>query len=298
MAPTATLDAPMGSATPPSTALSAKSQTSVTTHHIEKDDSSLQTVDELLRSRATAYPHVPIVSYPSSQVEYVDYTYQQLDVFAYRVAKDLETTIPTRMSSKIKRTVVALIGPSNLEYLATMMALIKAGHTVLFLSTRISAAAIESLIKTTGASYLIADTKYLTVAAAVKERRSELQILDMPTRSIFEFSIKVYVNTQLDAALDANVEAHETVYVIHSSGKLLSRICFEALRLTLKRIHRSAKTYLSETDCSAVQLQCEYGHEGFHYPSAISQSWHLQPVSRDLVVQIHPLIQRRSTAHQ
>ncbi|KAH8196120.1 hypothetical protein TruAng_009719 [Truncatella angustata] len=110
------------------------------------------------------------------------------------------------------------MGPSNLEYLVTMMALIKAGHTILFLSTRISATAVESLVETTGASYLVADPMYLGTAASVKERRPDLQVLGMPQRSVFEFPVEVYVDTQLDAALDSNVEANEIVYIIHSSG--------------------------------------------------------------------------------
>ncbi|KAK9776034.1 putative gluconokinase [Seiridium cardinale] len=220
MAPTAVVD-PLWSSSElrkDASNLSAKSQSPVAVQHVETDDSSLQTIDELLRSRATAYPHIPIVSYPSSAVEYVDYTFQQLDVFAYRVAKHFETSVPTRTSSSTKRSVVAMMGPSNLEYLVTMMALIKAGHTILFLSTRISAVAVESLITSTGASYIIADAKYLNTAGAVKERQPDLQVLDMPTRSIFEFPVEVYVDTQLDKALNPHVEANETVYIIHSSG--------------------------------------------------------------------------------
>lgn len=214
MSPTAAVDAPWSS-----TELLTKGGNSVTVQHVEKDDSTLQTVDELLRSRAAAYPQVPIVSYPVSGVEYVDYTFQQLDVFAYRVAKHLEAHIPTRTSSSTKRSVVAMMGPSNLEYLVTMMALIKAGHTILFLSTRIPAIAVESLVESTGATYLVADAKYLETAAAVKDRKPDFQVLNMPSRGVFEFPVEVYVDTQLDAALDPSIETNETVYIIHSSGK-------------------------------------------------------------------------------
>lgn len=183
------------------------------------DDSLLRTVDGLLRSRATSYPGIPIVSYPSSGVEYVDYTLQQLDVFAYRVAKHLEATIRTRTTSEQKRTVVALLGPSNFEYLVTLLALMKAGHTVLFLSTRIPTPAIEALVKSTDTSYLVADPRYVETALAVNELESHLQVLEMPTRSVFEFPVTAHGDTQIDAALDVSVETNETVYIIHSSGK-------------------------------------------------------------------------------
>lgn len=188
--------------------------------HVEQaeDDSTLMTVDEILRRRARTDPDLPVVSYPSSGIEYVDYTFQQLDVFAYRVGKQLQAVIPSRTSSKEKRTVVAMLGPSNLEYLVTMMGLFKLGHTVLFLSTRISVPAIESLIKSTGATYLIADPRYLDSSLATKEQVPGLQVLDMPTRTIFEFPIDAVGDTQLDAALDPSVETNQIVYIIHSSG--------------------------------------------------------------------------------
>ncbi|KAL1856436.1 putative NRPS-like protein biosynthetic cluster [Diaporthe australafricana] len=188
--------------------------------HIEQaeDDSTLKTVDEILRRRARTNPDLPVVSYPSSGIEYVDYTFQQLDVFAYRVGKQLQAVIPSRASSEEKRTVVAMLGPSNLEYLVTMMGLFKLGHTVLFLSTRISVPAIESLITSTGATYLIADPRYLDASLATKAQVPGLQVLDMPTRTNFEFPIDAVGDTQLDAALDPSVETNQIVYIIHSSG--------------------------------------------------------------------------------
>ena len=188
--------------------------------HVEqaKDDSTLRTVDEVLRRRARTHPDLPVVSYPSSGIEYVDYTFQQLDVFAYRAGKQLQAVMPSRASSQEKRIVVAMLGPSNLEYLVTMMGLFKLGHTVLFLSTRISVPAIESLITSTGATYLLADPRYLEASLATKELVPGLQVLEMPTRTIFEFPIDVVGDTQLDAALDASVETSQIVYIIHSSG--------------------------------------------------------------------------------
>lgn len=182
------------------------------------DNARLQTIDALLRSRATTHPNLPIVSYPSAGLDYTDYTFQQLDVFAYRVANHLEGSIPTRTSSSQKRTVVALLGPSNLEYLVTMLALMKAGHTVLFLSIRIPPLAIEALVKSTETQYVVADKRHVEAALAVQELQPQLKVLDMPTRGIFEFPIEEHVETQLDAALDPSVETGETVCIIHSSG--------------------------------------------------------------------------------
>ena len=198
----------------------SKGQGLVTSQQVVQDDSSLRTVDELIRLRAKSHPDLPILSYPSEGIKYVDYTFQQLDVFAYRAAKHIQATIPSRRSSNEERTVVAMLGPSNLEYLVTMLALIKLGHTILFLSTRISAPAIESLVTATQSSYIIADPRYLETSRAAQQVSSTpIEILNMPIRSVFEFPVEVYADTQLDAALDPAVETEKIVYIIHSSGK-------------------------------------------------------------------------------
>ena len=205
-----------------STTHSSTPSKSITTNveRIEKvDDAPIQTVDALIRHRARTYPHATIVGYPSSGVDFVDYSMQQLDVFAYRVARHYQSFIPTRTSSDIKPTTVAVLGPSNFDYAVTMLALTKLGHTVLFLSTRISQLAIESLIETTGATYLLADAKFLQTAADVQADMPSVYVEEIAKASVFDFPIEVHADTRLDYQLDHTVEANNNIYIIHSSGK-------------------------------------------------------------------------------
>jgi acyl-CoA synthetase (AMP-forming)/AMP-acid ligase II len=143
---------------------------------------------------------------------------QQLDVFAYRVARHYQTLIPTRTSSTLKPTTVALLGPSNFEYLISMLALTKLGHTVLFLSTRISQIAIELLIETTGASYLLADSRFLKTATNVRANLPSLAVDEIARSNVFDFPIEIHADTRLDYQLDHAIEASNHVYIIHSSG--------------------------------------------------------------------------------
>lgn len=190
------------------------------------DEASIQTVDALVRHRARTYPNATVVSYPSSGVEFVDYSMQQLDVFAYRVARHYQTFIPMRTSSKLKPTTVALLGPSNFDYLITMLALAKLGHTVLFLSTRISQLAIESLIETTGATHLLADSRFLQTAANVQTNLPSLKINEIAISSVYNFTIEVHADTRIDYQLDHDVEATNTIFIIHSSGMSISSFGF------------------------------------------------------------------------
>ncbi|KAM0277439.1 hypothetical protein ACHAQH_005803 [Verticillium albo-atrum] len=200
---------------------------------IIEDDSTIQTVDELVRRRARSHPDKVIVSYPSSGIEYVNYTMRQLDVFAYRAAKVYQQSIPARQSSVEKPVTVAVVGPSNFEYLITMLALTKLGHTTLFLSTRISQEAVENLIRTTGAQVLIADSRHAATAEVAQQSLRGLKILDIVNSSAFDFDIEVHADTQLDAHLDQAVETDNRVYIIHSSGST-------GLPKPIYQTHRSA----------------------------------------------------------
>lgn len=192
---------------------------SATVQDLDNDDSTLKTVDELVRRRARSNPDQVIVSYPSSGITYVDYTMRQLDVFAYRVAKFYEQRIPSRLNSDEKPTTVAVLGPSNFDYLVTMLALTKLGHTTLFLSTRISQEAIESLISVTGAKFLLADKRYLETAEGAKQTLPHLDVFEIAGQSTFDFPIEVHADTRLDYGRDLSVETNNLIYIIHSSGK-------------------------------------------------------------------------------
>ncbi|KAJ4347545.1 hypothetical protein N0V95_005329 [Ascochyta clinopodiicola] len=220
-----------------------------TVERIDKvDDAPIQTVDALIRHRARIYPHAKIISYPSSGIEFVDYSMQQLDVFAYRVARHYQTFIPTRTSSDFKPTTVALLGPSNLDYAVTMLALTKLGHTVLFLSTRISQLAIESLIETTGATYLLADARFLQTAADVQTSMPSVYVEEIARASVFDFPIEVHADTRLDHQLNHDVEAANDVFIIHSSGSTgLPKPIYQPQRSCIANygIHMDMKAFIT-----------------------------------------------------
>lgn len=188
---------------------------------VPREDGPPQTVDALVRHRAQTFAHQTVVSYPSSGIEYVDYTMQQLDVFAYRVACHYQDRLPVRSSSDEKPKVIAVLGPSNLEYLVTMLALIKLGHTILFLSTRISQEAVESLMRTTQAETLLIDARHEDTANGVKGLLPSINVFEIASRAIFEFPVKAHADTRLDGSLDHSIETSNIVYIIHSSGMYL-----------------------------------------------------------------------------
>ncbi|RFU77419.1 male sterility [Trichoderma arundinaceum] len=191
---------------------------SASTTSISKPNSTLHTVDALVRQRAILYPKDHIVSYPRSGIDFVDYNLQQLDVFAWRVANSYARHIPARKSSRDKPHVVAVLGLSNFEYLITLLALTKLGHTVLLVSTRITVPAVESLINATSASTIITDERHSGTVKEVQKLLPTLKLLEIVDRAVFEFSIEAHGNTQLDSQLDPEIETKNIAFIIHSSG--------------------------------------------------------------------------------
>lgn len=164
------------------------------------------TVDAFLRLRAQQMGNEPIVAYPSSGVEYVNYSPQQLNVFACRAAKHYASVIPPRVSSAAPEIVVAILGPSNLEYLITLLALTKLGHTVLFLSTRLSTVAYVSLLKTTGATHLLVDDSFHKMSASILADYS-VKVNPIINREVFESQQTSEIpETALGGHLDTQVE--------------------------------------------------------------------------------------------
>lgn len=245
-----------------------------------QETSNLQTlmVDDLVRQRAHHHPNHRVVSYPSSGISFVDYTLQQLDIFAWRVAKHYAKWLPPRRTSSQMPEVIGLLGPSNFEYLITLLALTKLGHSVLLLSTRITIAAVESLIKQTASNALIAHERCNDTAKAIGHLMPDVDLLDIAQRSIFEFGTDGDCDTRMTPLLDPGQEQNYIAFIIHSSGKpsqktFLNRSCH---MLIIARINWTTQANIPNTQSVPSELCYRTRHEGLYNTAAIPQSWHMQ----------------------
>lgn len=173
------------------------------------------TIAQLIFQRAKQYTNKPILGYPSSGTEYVEYSFRQLEDFSRAAAASYATTLPRRTSSSEKARVVALLGLSNLDYVITTLALSRLGFTVLFLSTRIAVSACESLLQATDCDHIVADASFARTAASLKMRRESLAVLEMIPQSTYgRFSEKLMDTSNLDP----EEESQQFAWIIHSSG--------------------------------------------------------------------------------
>lgn len=187
-----------------------------------------RTITELLSLRAQQFPNEPIFGYPSEKLEYLEYTYSNLVRISTLAAAKYATVLPPARSKDPKQDpaapapVIGLLGPSNLDYFFTLMALSRLGFAVLFLSTRISEAAYLSLLNVTKCRHLVVDASFKKTARALAGVKPELQVTDIVPS--WEYLNGIEGNEKdedgmaddLDVDLDA--EASKVAWIIHSSG--------------------------------------------------------------------------------
>ncbi|KAJ5739371.1 hypothetical protein N7533_012155 [Penicillium manginii] len=168
------------------------------------------TIDDLVRVRATGETaHEPIVAYPSSGTDYIYYTPPPAAVYYSKI-------IPQRLSSNDPVQVVGLLGPSDFEYLITLQAVSRLGHTVLLLSTRIAEDAYISLVEATKATFLITYPSFQSMGENVCRRTSATQVPVVGPADLNSLDAS-------DAVLPAShrhgpTENKNITWVIHSSG--------------------------------------------------------------------------------
>ncbi|WPG97699.1 acetyl-CoA synthetase-like protein [Acrodontium crateriforme] len=176
-----------------------------------------RTITELIRCRAEEvdFCNQPIFSYPSVGAEYIDYTPKQLDAFADNATFYYETLVPRRSSSDEPVQVIGLLGPSNLDYFVAMLALTRLGHTVLFLSTRISEEAHVSLLTGTKATTMLVDEMFRPMSEKVLRHIPSLKVGGIGGEDKYKSAVD---HRPIISQLDATRETRNVAWIIHSSG--------------------------------------------------------------------------------
>ena len=178
---------------------------------------SLYVVADLIRARARepGTKDEPILFYPSNGTEYVGYSPSDLDDLSDRAATYYSSIIPCRTSSNDASEVVALLGPSDLDYLIGLLALSKLGHTILFLSTRLAEEALVSLLKATNAHHLLTHGGFKQTGLKLSQHLPDLIVHGIALKADYGG----YENLRpSNILLDSTRETNNIAWIIHSSG--------------------------------------------------------------------------------
>jgi acyl-CoA synthetase (AMP-forming)/AMP-acid ligase II len=189
-----------------------KNLASSLTSHVFPDP---QTIEKLLYQRCHQDGcDRPIVAYPASGTEYAYYTPLDLNALIEKAIAYYSKSIAPRSTSGEPTQVIGLLGLSNLEYMVSLMAISRMGHTVLFLSTRISEEAYISLLTGTKTTTIIIDSSFVPMAEAVKGKLPDLQVqLICDKNDLQQISASPYVHHRLSDRETMNI-----AWIIHSSG--------------------------------------------------------------------------------
>jgi thioester reductase-like protein len=171
-----------------------------------------RTLDELLRHRARAAPDLPIAAFPTTTEpdSYRGHTASQLDAYATRAAHHYRGVFGHRTRSSGER-VVALLAPSDLDYLVALFALGRLGFTPLLLSTKLSPEAIGSLLEKTNCNDLVYSAEgqaKVDAVAAHRPLKTARLFADYQSGPVLE----------IDLGLDLDFETSTSCNILHSSG--------------------------------------------------------------------------------
>ena len=176
-----------------------------------------RTVDELLRLRARDHAKSPFIAYPTrGGLDYHNFTPLEIHQYVDHVARIYDKIIPRRCHTEAER-VVAFLGPSNMDFMVSQLALSRLGLTVLLLSPRLPINSYAHLLTKTKARYLIYDAIYTKLVAQIGTEH------EIPATALIDFdnycnASPIAAEDFLDAHLDLNIEYLNKAWVFHSSG--------------------------------------------------------------------------------
>ncbi|KAI1637946.1 hypothetical protein F4809DRAFT_602441 [Biscogniauxia mediterranea] len=182
---------------------------------VDVQNTSIDSINDLIVNRATIVPFKTLLAYPGKDGVYISYTAKELDSFADEAAKQYVRLGLVPQGGGDESEVVAVLGPSNLDYIVTMLALTRIGFTVLFLSTRLSIEAYVGLLDATHCHKIITVSNYSTVVNQIAENHeiSQFQMLGSTSYTKPDSS-----STRFRRPVEIKNESQKIAFIVHSSG--------------------------------------------------------------------------------
>jgi len=180
-----------------------------------------RTIDELVKIQAAALGDQPVLGYPFTGTDYVDYSLKQLHALASVAAEVyVKGGLKPRESSDEEPLIVALMGVSNIDYVITLLAVSRLGHAVLLLSPRLATTAYHHLLTTTDSSHLIFQPGLATTAAEIRQELPNIVQISIAHPLLHEIPSRPPINGESNPVpcLDLDRERGNTAWIFHSSG--------------------------------------------------------------------------------
>ncbi|KAI1340163.1 acetyl-CoA synthetase-like protein [Xylariaceae sp. FL0016] len=200
--------------------------------------SQINSINDLILHRAETIPETPLIAYPDvvdGRSSWTEYTARDLDVFADEAAKELTNLgLTPKDDSSSKSEVISLLGPSNLNYAVTFIALSRMGFAVLFLSTRLPVEAYVALLEKTECSRMVSTTQFSSVISDITKRRP-LETFPIIEKSVYTRQPASVPSDRFQRRTTLVNEESCIAFIIHSSGSTgLPKPIFQTHRACLR----------------------------------------------------------------
>ncbi|KAL3421602.1 male sterility protein [Phlyctema vagabunda] len=177
----------------------------------------LRTIDDLLISRCNVTPDIPLVAYPSTTrgtSDYVHYTAKELDRFTHEAAEIYHSL---GLNQPSENQVVAVLAPSDLDYVTSLFALSRLGFSILLLSNRLATEAYVSLLQQTNCSHLVYSGSYQKLASDIK---AEIVVTLYPitTHAQYNLANPSSIRTSYQVPDPSTFGTDRVAFITHSSG--------------------------------------------------------------------------------
>jgi amino acid adenylation domain-containing protein len=153
-----------------------------------------KTLVEMFEASAAKFPDAPAVHFNAQTL-----TYGQLNSKANQLARIL------RARGVSKDRVVALVLDRSIEMMIAILAILKAGGAYLPIVPKSPNARVAFLLEDSNALLLLTQSRFLSRGFC----RGSIDLIDMEDESIYQGD---------DSCLDVEIDPHDLVYVIYTSG--------------------------------------------------------------------------------
>ncbi|KAL4884773.1 hypothetical protein BJY04DRAFT_233049 [Aspergillus karnatakaensis] len=180
-------------------------------------ESPLYTINDILLQRVSYPPDTPLVGYPRTPhgiSNFAFYTAKDLDKFANGAVQTLQSSGLEKFSDPIENRVVAILGPSNLDYIISLFALSRLGYAVLLLSTRLSTEAYVNLLAKTNCNHILYSSTTEKAVGSIRGIVPDIATLLIPDYPAYSLCTE---STDLQAPSQPE-RGRKWAFIIHSSG--------------------------------------------------------------------------------
>ncbi|KAG9185968.1 hypothetical protein G6011_02524 [Alternaria panax] len=203
-------------------------------------DDAIYTIDELIKRRASEFGDLPLLCFPKEGLtDYEEHSAQAIDRYVDAAVDALQRRgLEPADSLLAQAPTIAILAPSSLQFIITLLGLNRLGYAALLLSPRLASPAILSLLEQAECNTILTTAQFHDALVQVRNQKS-ITMLDMlEHHDYYKVDAPVFSRTY-----DPACENPKRAVIIHSSGStglpkpiyLTHRSCIATFALNLDR---------------------------------------------------------------